>query len=59
MTEDNHTTISNNNNSNEQCLVFSEQHKELASKAKQEYEAGQFDGLLMPVSVNAYEGFAF
>lgn len=59
MTEDNHTTISNNNNSNEQCLVFSEQHKELASKAKQEYEAGQFDGLLMPVFVNAYEGFAF
>lgn len=34
-----------NNNNNEQCSTFSEQDKELASKAKQEYEAGQYDGL--------------
>jgi hypothetical protein len=35
MSEDNNT---------EQCSVFSEQDKELAMKAKQEYENGQFDG---------------
>jgi hypothetical protein len=42
MTEDNNTTTNNNT---EQYSVFSEQDKELASKAKQEYEGGQFDGL--------------
>lgn len=43
MSEDNNSTTNNNNN--EQCSTFSEQDKELASKAKQEYEAGQYDGL--------------
>lgn len=43
MSEDNNTTTTNNN---ETSSVFSEQDKELASKAKQEYEAGQFDGML-------------
>lgn len=33
-----------NNNNNEQYSVFSEQDKELATKAKQEYEGGEFDG---------------
>ncbi|CAF1389996.1 unnamed protein product [Adineta ricciae] len=40
MSEDNNTTTTNNNEINS---VFSEQDKELASKAKHEYEAGQFD----------------
>jgi hypothetical protein len=35
-----------NNNNSEQYSVFSEQDKELAMKAKQEYEGGQYDGLL-------------
>jgi len=43
MSEDNNLT---SNNNNEQYSVFSEQDKELATKAKQEYEGGQFDGLL-------------
>ena len=43
MSEDNNTTTTNNNETNS---VFSEQDKELASKAKHEYEAGQFDGML-------------
>jgi hypothetical protein len=43
MSEDNNATTNNNNN--EQHSVFSEQDKELAMKAKQEYEGGQFDGL--------------
>ena len=43
MSEDN-TSV--NNNTNEQYSVFSEQDKELAIKAKQEYEGGQYDGLL-------------
>jgi hypothetical protein len=43
MSEDNNSTTNNNNN--EQHSVFSEQDKELAMKAKQEYEGGQFDGL--------------
>ena len=34
-----------NNSTNEQSSVYSEQDKELANKAKQEYEGGQFDGL--------------
>jgi len=42
MSEDNNTTANNNI---EQGSVFSEQDKELAAKAKQEYEGGQFDGL--------------
>ena len=37
--------MSEDNNNNEQCSTFSEQDKELAFKAKQEYEAGQYDGL--------------
>lgn len=36
-----------NNNNNEQLSVFSEQDKELAMKAEQEYEGGQFDGLYL------------
>ncbi|CAF0946126.1 unnamed protein product [Adineta steineri] len=40
MSEDNSTTTNNNN---EPGSVFSEQDKELATKAKQEYEAGLFD----------------
>lgn len=43
MSEDNNTTTNNNS---EQCSIFSEQDKELATKAKQEYEAGQYDGVL-------------
>jgi hypothetical protein len=42
MSEDNNSTTNNNN---EQCSVYTEQDKELATKAKQEYEGGQFDGL--------------
>ncbi len=46
MSDDtNSTTNNNNNNNNEQHSVFTEQDKELANKAKQEYEGGQFDGL--------------
>ena len=45
MSEDNNSTMNNNNN-NEQGSVFSEQEKDLASKAKQEYDAGQYDGEL-------------
>ncbi|CAF3384282.1 unnamed protein product [Rotaria sp. Silwood1] len=41
MTEDNNNTTTNNNS--EQCSIFSEQDKELATKAKQEYEGGQYD----------------
>ncbi|CAF2078967.1 unnamed protein product [Rotaria magnacalcarata] len=40
MSEDNNTTTNNNI---EQCSIFTEQDKELAVKAKQEYEAGQYD----------------
>ena len=43
MSETNSTTT---NNVYEQCSVFSEQDKELAIKAKQEYEGGQYDGVL-------------
>lgn len=44
MSDETNSTTINNNNNNEQCSVFSEQDKELAIKAKQEYEGGQFDG---------------
>jgi hypothetical protein len=37
MSEDNNSTTNNNEQ-------YSEQDKELAAKAKQEYEGGQFDG---------------
>ena len=40
MTEENNATMNNN----EQCSVFSEQDKELANRAKQEYETEQYDG---------------
>ena len=43
MSDDTNSTTNNNNN--EQHLVFSEQDKEFANKAKQEYEGGQYDGL--------------
>ncbi|CAF0720175.1 unnamed protein product [Rotaria sordida] len=44
MSEDNNTTTNNNNNNNsEQCSIFTELDKELAAKAKQEYEGGQYD----------------
>ena len=59
MTEDNNATIGNNNNNNEQCSVFSEHDKELAHKAKQEYETGQFDGLFVATSVGQDDRFAF
>jgi hypothetical protein len=40
MSEENNST---SNNNIEQCSIFSEQDKELANKAKQEYKAGQYD----------------
>ena len=50
MSEENNTTTSNNN---EHYSVFSEQDKESASKAKQEYDAGQFEGLCPSVLTGA------
>ena len=38
------TEETNSTNNNEQCLTYSEQDKELALKAKQEFESGQFEG---------------
>ncbi len=44
MSDDTNSTANNNN---EQHSDFSEQDKELANKAKQEYDGGQFDGLFI------------
>lgn len=41
MSEDHNTTTNNNS---EPCSIFSEQDKELAAKAKQEYEGTNYDG---------------
>jgi hypothetical protein len=52
MSDDTNSTINNNN---EQHSVFSEQDKELANKAKQEYEGGQFDGLFEIYFIQYFE----
>lgn len=51
MSEDTNSTMNNNN---EQSSVFSEQDKELASKAKQEYEAGQYDSEIQSFTLQIF-----